>query len=76
VSSERILLDPNAELAVGEGEVRGTIPRVSLSHHTFQPADSPRYLTLSTRAAAGAVDWRTPVTSNSRPNDQNSGWID
>ncbi len=36
---EHIPLDPNAELAVGEGEVRATIPR----------ADSPKYLTFSTR---------------------------
>ena len=26
-----------------------TIPRFSLSHHTFQAADSPKYLILSTR---------------------------
>jgi hypothetical protein len=42
-------LDTNAELAVGEGEVRVTIPRFSLSHHTFQSVDSVKYLTLSTR---------------------------
>ena len=46
---EHIPLDPNAELAVGEGEVRVTIPRFSLSHETFQAADSPKYLTFSTR---------------------------
>jgi hypothetical protein len=46
---EHIPLDPNAELAVGEGEVRVTIPRFSLSHHTFQSVDSVKYLTLSTR---------------------------
>jgi hypothetical protein len=46
---EHIPLDPNAELAVGEGEVRVTIPRFSLSHHSFQAADSPKYLTYSTR---------------------------
>jgi hypothetical protein len=46
---EHIPLDPNAELAVGEGEVRVTIPRFSLSHDTFQAADSPKYLALSTR---------------------------
>jgi Family of unknown function (DUF6081) len=44
-----IPLDPNAELAVGEGEVRVTIPRFSLSHRTFQFADSAKYLTFSTR---------------------------
>jgi Family of unknown function (DUF6081) len=41
--------DPNAELAVGEGEVRVAIPRFSLSHDEFQAADSPKYLTFSTR---------------------------
>ena len=44
-----IPLDPAAELAVGEGEVRVTIPRFSLSHDTFQAVDSPKYLTFSTR---------------------------
>src|ERR671918_1672335 len=46
---EHIPLDPNAELTVGEGEVLVTIPRFSLSHHTFQSADSPKYLIFSTR---------------------------
>jgi hypothetical protein len=46
---EHIPLDPGAVLAVGEGEVRVTIPRFSLSHDTFQSADSPKYLILSTR---------------------------
>jgi hypothetical protein len=46
---EHIPLDPNAELAVGEGEVRVTIPRFSLSHDTFQIVDSPKYLMFSTR---------------------------
>ena len=61
---EHIPLDPNAELAVGEGEVRVTIPRFSLSHDTFQPADSAKYLIFSTgqfevtpeRPATFAVD--------------------
>ena len=48
-TGEHIPLDPNAELAVGEGEVRVTIPRFSLSHERFQPADSPKYLVFSTR---------------------------
>jgi hypothetical protein len=39
---EHIALDPNAELAVGEGEVRVTIPRFSLAH-------SAKYLIVSTR---------------------------
>src|SRR5919112_1402965 len=43
---EHIPLDPNAELAVGEGEVRVTIPRFSLSHHRF---DGAKYLIVSTR---------------------------
>jgi Family of unknown function (DUF6081) len=46
---EHIPLDSNAELAVGEGEVRVTIPRFSLSHDTFQPVDSAKYLIFSTR---------------------------
>jgi hypothetical protein len=46
---EHVPLDPNAELAVGEGEVRVTIPRFSLSHDRFQAADSPKYLAFSTR---------------------------
>jgi Family of unknown function (DUF6081) len=46
---EHVALDPNAELAVGEGEVRVTIPRFSLSDDTSQTADSVKYLTLSTR---------------------------
>jgi hypothetical protein len=43
---EHIPLDPNAELAVGEGEVRVTIPRFSLSHDTY---DGAKYLIVSTR---------------------------
>jgi Family of unknown function (DUF6081) len=46
---EHVPLDPDAELAVGAGEVRVTIPRFSLSHDAFQAADSPKYLTFSTR---------------------------
>jgi Family of unknown function (DUF6081) len=38
---EHIALDPNAELAVGDGEVRVTIPRFSLAH-------SAKYLIIST----------------------------
>jgi uncharacterized protein DUF6081 len=44
-----VALDPNTELAVGEGEVRVTIPRFSLSHAKFQAADSAKYLTVSTQ---------------------------
>jgi Family of unknown function (DUF6081) len=39
---EHIALDPNAELAVGKGEVRVAIPRFSLAH-------SAKYLAFSTR---------------------------
>lgn len=39
---EHVPLDPNAELAVGTGEVRVTIPRFSLAH-------SAKYLIVSTR---------------------------
>jgi hypothetical protein len=46
---EHIPLDPNAELGVGEGEVRVAIPRFSMSHDEFQSADSPKYLVFSTR---------------------------
>jgi hypothetical protein len=48
-TGKHIPLDPNAELAVGAGEVRVTIPRFSLSHDRFQSADSPKYLIFSTR---------------------------
>ena len=46
---EHIPLDPNAQVAVGEGEVRVSIPRFSLSHDRFQAVDSPKYLIFSTR---------------------------
>ena len=48
-TGEHTPLDPNAELAVGDGEVAVTIPRFSLSHDQFQAADSPKYLVFSTR---------------------------
>jgi uncharacterized protein DUF6081 len=48
-TGEHNAVDPNAELVVGEGEVRVTIPRFSLSHDEFQAADSVKYLALSTR---------------------------
>jgi hypothetical protein len=47
--AEHIPLDPNAELTVGDGEVRVTIARFSLSHHEFQSVDSVKHLTFSTR---------------------------
>jgi hypothetical protein len=46
---EHVPRDPSAELTVGEGEVRVRIPRFSLSHDRFQPGDSPKYLSFSTR---------------------------
>jgi hypothetical protein len=46
---QHIPLDPNAELAVGNGQVQVRIPRFSLSHDTFQAADSAKYLIASTR---------------------------
>jgi hypothetical protein len=63
-TGEHIPLDPNAEVTVGQGEVRVTIPRFSLAHGTFQAADSPKYLVFSTgewelppdRPVAFAVD--------------------
>jgi hypothetical protein len=63
-TGEHVPLDPNAELAVGEGELQVTIPRFSLSHDSFQAADSPKYLVFSTeqfelprdRPATFAVD--------------------
>jgi uncharacterized protein DUF6081 len=48
-TGEHIPLDPSAKLVVGDGEARVTIPRFSLSHDTFQAADSPKYLVFSTR---------------------------
>ncbi len=51
-TGEHIPLDPNAELAVGDGEVRVRIPRFSLSHDRFQAADSPKHLGFSTREFA------------------------
>jgi hypothetical protein len=43
-----IPLDPAAEVAVGDSELRVTIPRFSLSHDTWQSADSAKYLMAST----------------------------
>jgi hypothetical protein len=45
---DHIPVDPAAEVAVGNGEVRVTIPRFTLAHDTFQPADSAKYLIYST----------------------------
>ena len=48
-TGEHVPLAPNAELAVGDGELRVTIPRFSLSDDSFQAADSVKYNVLSTR---------------------------
>jgi Family of unknown function (DUF6081) len=53
---EHLPLDPNAELAVGEGEARVMIPRFTLAHDSFQAADSPKYLIFSTRQFELAPD--------------------
>jgi hypothetical protein len=46
---EHLPLDPNAEVAIGEGEVRVTIPHFSLAH-------SAKYLIFSTRQFELAAD--------------------
>lgn len=46
---EHAAQDPNAEVAVGEGEVRVTIPRFSVSSDTFQPVDSAKWVVFGTR---------------------------
>ena len=46
---EHLAVDPNAEVTVADGEVRVTIPRFSLSSDDFQPVDSLKYVTFSTR---------------------------
>jgi hypothetical protein len=48
-TGEHVPIDPNAELSVGEGEVRVSIPQFSISSDEFQAADSVKYLLLSTR---------------------------
>jgi Family of unknown function (DUF6081) len=47
--AEHLALDPAAQLDVGDGELRVTIPRFSLSHDVFQAADSAKYLLFTTR---------------------------
>jgi len=53
---DHIPIDPAAEVAVGDGEVRVTIPRFSLASDTFQPADSAKYLVFSTGEVTLAED--------------------
>jgi uncharacterized protein DUF6081 len=48
-AGEHVPVDPNAEVTVGDGELRVSIPRFSLSNDEFQSADSPKYLVFSTR---------------------------
>ena len=57
-------LDPNAEVTVGQGEVRVTIPRFSLSNNMFQAADSVKYLMFSTRQFALAADRPTTFAAD------------
>jgi hypothetical protein len=47
-----LAIDPGGELAVGDGEVRVTIPRFTLADDRFQAADSAKYLVVSTREFA------------------------
>jgi len=56
--------DPNAELDVGEGEVRVAIPRFSLSDNTFQAADSVKYLIFSTRQFELPADRRATFATD------------
>jgi Family of unknown function (DUF6081) len=53
---EHVPVDPGADLSVGDGELRVTIPRFSLSHDRFQAADSPKYLAFSTQRFALPTD--------------------
>ena len=47
-TGEHLPVDPDAEVSVGEGELRVSIPRFSLANDEFQSADSPKYLVFST----------------------------
>jgi hypothetical protein len=58
--ARHIALHPDAQLAVGDGEVRVTIPRFAVSHDAFQAVDSVKHLVLSTRWFALPPD--RPVT--------------
>jgi hypothetical protein len=49
-------VDPATELAAGDGELRVTIARFSLSHDELQAVDSPKYLAFSTRRFALSPD--------------------
>jgi hypothetical protein len=65
---DHIALDPAAEVAVGEGEVRVAISRFSMAHGTFQPSRQrqvPHLLDGPVRAARIGPR-RSPPTSPSR----------
>jgi hypothetical protein len=53
-TGEHVPVDRNAEVAVGDGELRVTIPRFSMADDSFQAADSPKYLVFSTS------EWELP----------------
>ena len=53
---DHLPLDPAANVTVGDGEVRVTIPRFSMADDTFQPADSAKYLSYSPTRFALAPD--------------------
>lgn len=53
---EHVPLDPNAEVVVGDGELRVRIPRFSLSDDTHQSVDSVKHLILSTRQVEVPAD--------------------
>jgi hypothetical protein len=59
-TGEHVPVDPNAEVTVGDGELRVRIPRFSLAHDAFQAADSPKYLAFS--AAEFALPPDRPAT--------------
>jgi Family of unknown function (DUF6081) len=62
--SKHIPHDPNAEVAVADGEVRVAIPRFSLSDDRFQAADSVKFLALSTRTFELAPDRPTTFAAD------------
>lgn len=53
---EHVPLDPDAEVTVGDGEIRVAIPRFSLAHDAFQAADSAKYVAFSSRRFALPAD--------------------
>jgi hypothetical protein len=70
---EHVALDPNAEVAVGEGEVRVTIPRFSLAHSAKYVIASTRQFELPPdRPATFAVDMAVQ-NINGEPADYRRG---